>query len=279
MTRRPAGPARLTALAVVLSVAAVAHAQGGYEARYDIPARPSPPRLVNDFAGALGPGEAAALEQKLVAYDDSTGTQIAVVVVPTTGGVAPADYAVDLGRAWGVGQAGLDNGVVVLVALEDRDVFIASGYGAEGGLTDAVAGRIVRNVIVPEFRRGNFFGGLDGATDAVIAALAGEFEAVSERAPRDAGAIRSVLCFLFVLFIVLVVVSSRNAPPPSSGSGRGGRRRRSGPGIVVLPGFGSSGGFGGGSGFGGGFGGGGFGGGFGGFGGGGFGGGGAGGSW
>ena len=265
--------------AALLLVAAVAHAQGGYEPRVDVPARPSPPRLVNDLAGALGPAEVAALEQKLVAYDDTTGTQIAVVVVPTTDGVEPSEYAVELGRAWGVGQAGADNGVVVLVALADREVFIASGYGAEGGLTDAVSGRIVRDVIVPAFRRGNFYGGLDAATDAVIAALAGEF-APSDRsaADGDGGAIQSVLCLLFVVFIVLVVISSRHAPPPSSGGSGGAgrsRRRRSGPGIVVLPGFG--GGFGGG---GGGFGGGGFGGGgFGGFGGGSFGGGGAGGSW
>ena len=266
---------RLVPAALVL-VAAVASAQGGYEPRVDVPPRPSPPRLVNDLAGALGPAEVAALEQKLVAYDDTTGTQIAVVVVPTTGGGAPSEYAVELGRAWGVGQEGDDNGVVVLVALEDREVFIATGYGAEGGLTDATSGRIVRDVIVPAFRRGNFFGGLDAATDAIIAALAGEF-APPERAASDGdgGAIQSVLCFLFVLFIVLVVISSRHAPPPSSGGARR-RRRRSGPGIVVLPGFGGGfGGGGGGFGSGGGFGGGGFGG----FGGGSFGGGGAGGSW
>lgn len=266
-------------LAVVLAIAAGAAAQGGqpYESRVDIPARPSPPRLVNDFTGTLGPGEASALERKLVAFSDSTGSQIAVVLVPTTDGVAPVDYATEILRAWGVGRADVNDGVVLLVATNDREVFIATGYGAEGALTDATAGTIIRRVVVPRFREGAFYAGIDGATDGIMAALTGQFEPPSA-GPAGGGesAIGSVLCCLLLLFVILVVLSSRHKSPPSSGGGR--RRRRSGPGVIVIPG----GGWGGGSsgGFGGGFGGGGFGGGgFGGFGGGFGGGGGAGGSW
>lgn len=269
-------------VALLLAAAASAGAQDGrpYESRFDIPERPSPPRLVNDFTGTLSSGERGALEQKLVAYADSAGSQVAVVIVPTTDGVAPVDYATEILREWGVGRADIDDGVVLLVAVQDREVFITTGFGAEGALTDATAGRIVRSVLVPQFRQGNFFAGIDGATDAILAALSGEFEAPERRGPAAGGegGISSALCCLLLVFLALVVLSSRTKPP-KGGSKGGGRRRRSGPGIVVLPGFGGGfggGGFGGGSfGGGGGFGGGGFGGFGGGFGGGG----GAGGSW
>lgn len=282
-------PRRLV-LAVTLLLAAVASVAGPealaqrgepYESRFDIPERPRPARLVNDLAGILSGGEQAALEQKLVAFSDSAGSQIAVVTVPSTDGVAPVDYATEILREWGVGRAGVDDGVVLLVAVDDREVFITTGYGAEGALTDATSGTIVRSILVPQFRQGAFYAGIDGATDAIMAALTGQFEAPT-RGPAASGGdgeIGSVLCCLLLVFIVLVVLSSRTKAPPGggSGSGRSRRRRSSGPGIIFLPGFGggggfSSGGFGGG---GGGFGGGGFGGFGGGFGGGG----GAGGSW
>ena len=147
---------------------------GQYEARLPVPPPPSPPRLVNDLAGLLSPTERDALERKLVAFDDSTTTQIAVVIVRTTDGADPGEYATEVLRAWGVGRAGADNGVVFLVALDDRETFIATGLGAEGALTDALAGRIVRDVVVPRFRAGLFYGGIDEATDAMMAALAGD---------------------------------------------------------------------------------------------------------
>ena len=266
---------------LLLAVAAsgAAAQSSPYESQFGVPAPPRPARLVNDYTGTLSPSERDALERKLVAFDDSTGSQVAVVIVPTTDGAAPVDYATDILRTWGIGRAGINDGVVLLVATEDREVFIGTNEGAEGALTDATAGTIVRNVIVPAFRRGDFYGGIDEATTAITAAMAGQFEPPSAPSGGGENGISSVLCCLFVLFILLVVMSSRHAPPPSSGPG-GGRRRRRSPGVIVIPG----GGWGGGGGsFGGGFGGGGFGGGGGGFGGfgGGFGGmgGGAGGSW
>ncbi|WP_420456706.1 TPM domain-containing protein [Rubrivirga sp.] len=273
---------RRLAVALLLIVASGVGAQDGrpYESRYDIPARPSPPRLVNDFTQTLSDGERQALERKLVAFADSTGSQVAVVLVRSTDGVASVDYATEILREWGVGRAGTDDGVVLLVATEDRELFITTGYGAEGALTDATAGTIVRNVIVPRFREGAFYAGIDQGTDAIVAALSGQFDAPTARVGAGGGddAIGSVLCCLFVLFVVLVVIASRQQSPPSSGSSGGRRRRRRGPGIIVIPGGGWGGGGGGFGGFGGG--GGGFGGGgFGGFGGGFGGGGGAGGSW
>lgn len=276
---------RLAAVALVavavLGVRAVpeAAAQNGrpYTSRLDIPPRPSPPRLVNDFAGVLSATEREALERKLVAFADSSGSQVAVVVVPTTDGVAPVDYATEILRAWGVGRAEIDDGVVLLVAVEDREVFIATGLGAEGALTDAIAATIVRNEIVPRFRAGDFYGGIDAATTGILSALGGEFEAPEETRTGGEDGVAGLLCCLFMLFVVMLVILSRQKGGPTGGptAPRGGGRRRSrGPSVIFLPGFG--GGFGGGSfGGGGGFGGGGFGGFGGGFGGGG----GAGGSW
>lgn len=269
----------VASLAGASPAAQPADGQGAYESYLDLPARPNPPRLVNDYTGTLSPSQRDALERKLTALDDSTGSQVAVVMVGTTDGAAPVDYATEILREWGVGRAGTNDGVVLLVAKTDREVFITTGYGAEGALTDATAATIVRSIIVPRFRQGDFYGGIDQATDAVGAALAGQFDAPTRTASGEEGGIPGVLVCLLILFVVMVVISSRQTPPPSSGSS-GGRRGRRGPGFIVIPGGGfggrSSGGFGGGfGGGGGGFGGGGFGGFGGGFGGGG----GAGGGW
>ncbi len=237
-----------------------------------IPDRPS--TLVNDYAGLLAPAERQALEAKLVAYDDSTSTQIAVAIFPTLNGADAGDYATEVGRAWGVGQAGADNGVVLLVSVEDRQVFIATGLGAEAVIPDVIAGRIVRNVIVPAFRQGRFYTGIDQATDALMRAAAGEFSA-ADRAPGPSdGGFNPVLLFILVIIAVIVLANLlERHHDDGDGKGKKRRRRSHGPGFIVIPGGWSGGGGGGWSG--GGFGGGGFGG----FGGGGFGGGGAGGSW
>ena len=236
----------------------------------NFPIPPTPSTLVNDYAGLLSTGERDALERKLVAYNDSTSTQIAVVILRTLNGADPGMTATEIGRAWGVGQAGVDNGVVLLVSVDDRKLFIATGYGTEAVLTDAVAGRIIRNVIAPRFRQGRYYAGIDEATDAIAAAAAGEFS-IADRAPGGANGSDIVLVF-FVLLVLLIVVFIIAANSKGGGGTFGG-----GPGWIVMPG--GRGGWSGGSSFGGGFGGGGFSGGFGGFGGGGFGGGGAGGGW
>lgn len=236
------------------------------------PIPPRPSTLVNDYAGLLQPAERQTLEQKLVAYDDSTSTQITVVTFPTLGGADAGDYATQLGRAWGVGQAGSDNGVVLLVSVQDRQVFIATGLGAEAVIPDIIAGRIVRTIIVPAFREGQFFAGLSAATDALMQAAAGEFSAVDRSGGSQGGGIDPVLVFILVIVFVMVLSSILERGQRGGGKGGGGRRS-SGPGFIFFPGSfgGGGGGFSGGGSFGGG--------GFGGFGGGGFGGGGAGGSW
>lgn len=235
---------------------------------------PKSDRLVNDRAGMLSSSEQRMLEQKLRTYADSTSTQIVIAIIQSLDGVPPAMYATELGRQWGVGQKGKDNGVVVLVSKDDREVFIAPGYGLEGAIPDAIANRIYRNIIRPAFRQGNFYAGLDRATDAIIAAAQGEFDAESAPASRssdDGGGIGAANVFTILIILYFALKGFRRGGG-SSGGRRRKRRDRDGLPFIIFGGggFGGHGG-GGGGGFGGG--------GFGGFGGGSFGGGGAGGSW
>ena len=138
-----------------------------------------------DRAGLLAPAERQALNARLVAFDDSTSNQIVVVIVPTLGGADPSQFATELGQAWGVGQGAKDNGVVFLVSTEDREVFIATGFGLEGAIPDAVAGRIIRRIVVPSFRQGQFYAGISQAADALMAAASPAGQAASARSKRQ----------------------------------------------------------------------------------------------
>lgn len=241
---------------------------------------PVPPKLVNDFTGKfLNPGEASALELKLVAYDDSTSNQIAIVVIDDLQGYSIADYAVALGRKWGVGgQKQFNNGIVLLVNTGEvsgqRGVFIATGYGLEGAVTDLVAGEIVQNNLIPNFKAGKNYQGLNQAVDNIIAAAAGRYKAPENyhKSSESPAAVITIV-ILVILFIIIIGVASSKGGDGGGGyvSRRGytddwSGRRGSIPWIIPGGGGGRSSG-------GGGFGG------FGGFGGGSFGGGGAGGSW
>ncbi|NIJ51296.1 TPM domain-containing protein [Dyadobacter arcticus] len=235
----------------------------------DIPAKPNPPRLVNDFANQLSEGEKASLEQKLVSYNDSTSSQIVIVIVPTTGDYPMADYALKIGREWGVGQKDKDNGIVLLWAPTDRKVFISTGYGLEGAIPDAIAKRIISQVITPQFKNGQFYQGLDQGVDMIFKYATGEYKA---DAKEDTGDGSSPLVTFIIVFVIILIIIFRNRR--RGGRGGGGLGNFGGP--IFWPytthsGSGSfSGNWGGGGGGGGGFGG---------FGGGSFGGGGAGGDY
>ncbi|MCE6988437.1 YgcG family protein [Dyadobacter sp. CY323] len=242
----------------------------------DIPPKPNPPRLVNDFAKQLNEGEKAQLEQKLVAYNDSTSSQIVIVIVPTTGDYPIADYAFKIGREWGVGQKDKDNGIVLLWAPTDRKIFISTGYGMEGVIPDAIAKRIISQVITPRFKEGQFYQGLNDGVDTIFKYATGEYKADPKDPKTDKGRDGSSSPFIgfVVVFIIIMIIIFRNRNRGNRGGG--GLGNFGGP--IFFPytthsGGGSSsgnwgGGFGGGSG-----------GGFGGFGGGSFGGGGAGGDY
>lgn len=245
----------------------------------DFPAKPN--RLVNDYTNTLTAEQVARLERKLVAFNDTTSTQIAVVLMQSVGRYDIADYGTRLAQQWGIGGAEHDNGILLLAALGDRRVTIQTGYGVEGAVPDAIAYRIIENEIKPAFRQNDYFTGIDQATDALISYTKGEYTA-SPRSRGEGGAGAGIIVMLIFIFIVVFIIAgSKN----SGGGNGGGGRMVSGRGAadvfwtgMLMGGMGRGGSRGGG--FGGGFGGGGFGGGgFGGFGGGGFGGGGASGSW
>jgi uncharacterized protein len=243
-----------------------------------IPDRPVPPHLVNDFASLLNANDANMLEQKLVAFNDSTSTQIAVVIVPSLEGYDKADYAQQLAEKWGIGQKGLNNGILVLVKPKTADsngqVQIAPGYGLEGAIPDITCAEIVDREMIPSFRSGDYYGGLNKGTSTLMSLARGEFTA-SQYGNRAKKGSQGHLPIGLIIFIVIIIISviSRN-------SGNSNNRHISTGGLpfwmlmgMMNSGRGSGGSWGGFSG------GGSSGGGFGGFGGGSFGGGGAGGSW
>lgn len=233
-----------------------------------------PNHLVNDYTNTLSAAEVNALEQKLVAFDDSTSTQIAVVLIQSLDGYDISDYGTRLAHSWGIGQADKDNGVLVLASLGDRKVTIQTGYGVEGALPDAIAKRIIENEIKPYFKQGSYYEGLDAGTDAIISYTKGEYKA--EKKTQSGGKSGNSVFIIIIIIIVLIIISKRGG---GGGQVIGGRGAAS-PFWWLLMGSGMGGGRSSGGGFGGGGGGfGGGGGGFGGFGGGGFGGGGSSGSW
>lgn len=241
----------------------------------NIPDPMVPYRLVNDFAGIFSSAENSALEQKLLAYNDSTSTQIYVVTVNDLGGYAASDYAFRLGEEWAIGQKSKDNGAVILIKPKIGNsrgqAFIATGYGLEARINDAYAGRIVRDRMIPYFIEEDYFGGVNAAVDAMIERLSGEFVADE----KEDNGIPAIFVFIAIIaIIILLTIISRGGGDQNIGGD--GHHRNTMPPIFFPPRSGrSSGGFGSGGFGGGGFGGGGFGGGGGGR----FGGGGAGGSW
>lgn len=239
-----------------------------------MPDRPYPPQLVNDFAGILSADEQKRLERELVSYDDSSSTQIAVVTVKSLGDYAIEDWALEIGRKWGVGRKSKNNGVVILVSLEPRRINISPGYGLEGALPDITCKRIITNYITPKFKEGNFYTGLMDGIRAIRAAVKGEFKN-EDYGKGDGDFPLWVFWLLLILLIIFIIVMMR-ARRHFEEYGTGRRRYRDSGGPVIW--WGSGGGW---SGGGGSWGGGDSdsGGGFGGFGGGDFGGGGASGDW
>ena len=242
--------------------------------------RPEPPRLVNDLAGVLSAGELQALENKLVAFNDTTSNQIAVVIVSDLQGYDRSEFAYNVARDWGVGQGDFNNGLLVLVKPKTESsngqVFIATGYGLEGAIPDIACAEIIDREIIPRFRENDYYGGIDAGTNVLMALAAGEYNYDDYAGGGSPGAIPGVFIFMIILFFIFII---------SAGSSNNKHIRRSGSSNLPLwllmsmmgGGRSHSGSWGGFSGGGGGFSGGG--GGFGGFGGGSFGGGGAGGSW
>ena len=234
----------------------------------DYPAKPN--TLVNDYSGTLSEAQVRQLENKLVAFDDSTSIQIAIALVKSVGDYDINEYTLGLGRKWGVGSK-KNTGIMIVAALGDRKISIQTGYGLEGALPDVYAKRIIENDIKPYFKAGDYYGGLEAGTTAIIKYTKGEYKSDAPKAARkkEGGGASGVLILIIIVVIVIVILKK--------GGGNGGSQVIGGRGVAdalfwgML--LGGSGRRSGGSGFGGGSGG------FGGFGGGSFGGGGSSGSW
>jgi uncharacterized protein len=141
----------------------------------EIPGKSS--TLVTDYTNTLSPEEKQALERRLVAFNDTSSTQIAVVMIQTLDGYPLEDYAFQLAEKWGIGRKGKNNGILILVAVQDRKVRIEVGYGLEAVVPDALAKRIVEKEIKPAFKQGNYYEGLDRAAGTLMGLAAGEFTA------------------------------------------------------------------------------------------------------
>jgi uncharacterized protein len=245
-------------------------------AQFTIPEKPSVQTSVYDYANLLSAQEKTQLEEKLIRYSDSTSTQIVVATVSTINGEDIGILTPKWAHQWGIGQSKEDNGVFILVAEKEHKIWISPGYGLEDRLTAGIGGEITRNIIIPEFKAGSYYKGLDKGADALFDVFKGKYKGERKQSKKKD---RFPIVPFIVIFIVIIIIIAKNKNNRGGGNsgGRGGLDLTD---IILLSSLGRGGGFGG-SGFGGSSGGGGFGGGGfgGGFGGGGFSGGGSGGSW
>jgi uncharacterized protein len=182
-----------------------------------IPEKPSFIPPIIDSTKTLSEFEKEDLYQKLKIYSDSTSTEILVMIVPTTRGELIARYATDLGHKWGIGQKGKDNGIVFLIAKDDRKMTIQGGYGVEHLLTDAMSRRIIEEVIKPEFKANNYYNGIDQGTKAIFQVLKGEYK---NDVNNQEISILPILLFIIIFFIIIILLSKNKGNNDSSGSGR-----------------------------------------------------------
>ncbi|MGI6130921.1 MAG: TPM domain-containing protein [Bacillota bacterium] len=218
-------PVRLFAVAVafLLAMGALAYPAS---AKTALPARPEPVRLMTDLAGMLGRSAVDDIESQLVLLWQDTGVQFAVVTVPDLGGDTIEDYSVRLFEAWGIGEAGKDNGLLLLIAAEEREMKFETGYGLEGELPDSFLGKVIDQALVPKFREGNPAAGIKASVTMVSDRLqgrAGEGPG-SDKSSDSIGEIAAVIVFLIIVMAIMAISSRRRGPRgrgPGSGSGGG----------------------------------------------------------
>lgn len=235
-----------------------------------------PPRsdfLTNDYVGLLSRQEIVLMERKLRAYANETSTQIAVVIEKSLNGENVFDYAHRLAVSWGIGGGENDNGILVFVSQEERKISIQTGYGAEGFLPDARAFDIIQNIMIPAFREGNYYQGIDRAVDVIMDLGRGEYTNDQPQKRKANGSSAGFWIFVAIVVMLFFVVafgrrSGGDDDDDDGGYYRNGRyddrrKRRSrhfdrrnsgGGGWIFLPGGGGFGGGGGGSSSGGGLG-------------------------
>jgi len=185
----------------------------------DIPSRPN--TLVNDYANVLGGDNRQLLERKLDDYNDSTSTQIAIVLIHSLSGYDIDSYGTALGRKWGIGQKGKNNGLLILAAIDDRKVTIQTGYGMEGSIPDAITNQIINDDIKPHFKQGDYYGGLDQATSDIIKYARGEYKGNPHHHKDGGGVGAGIILFIIIIFILIFIFRNRGGGGQIIG-GRGG---------------------------------------------------------
>ncbi|MCC7050541.1 MAG: TPM domain-containing protein [Bacteroidia bacterium] len=186
-----------------------------------IPEKPNPPKLINDFANLLQENQANQLENKVFNFNKESSTQITVVTVADLKDNEPADFAFKLGEKWGVGEKEKNNGVVLLISLQPKKIFIATGYGTEEFLPDAVCFKITENIIKPEFKEGNYYKGINDGVDAIISALQGKFTASNANNHNGSKGV-TALIIVFIILIILFKIAAKNNNGPKNGGNFGG---------------------------------------------------------
>jgi uncharacterized protein len=166
---------------------------------------PQPEGRVNDYTSTLTASQIQSLERSLAEFERETTNQIAVLLIPTLGEDSLEDYSIRLAEKWQIGHKDRDNGVILLVVMQDRKIRIEVGYGLEGALPDSLSGDIIRQVIAPRFRQGKFYEGIRAGTMAIMAATKGEYRAKERRTPP--GKDRGIVSLLWPLFLFFIGIS------------------------------------------------------------------------
>lgn len=206
LSARPRGyaaPWPLWLLASLLLIAAIPASVAQTSPGAQMPPFPALTGPVVDDAHLLPADVLDQLSQKLAAYAQANGTQLVVVTLPTLNGYPIEDYGYQLGRHWGIGQKGKNNGVLLIVDAGEKQMRIEVGYGLEGTLTDAQSFLIIHNIITPHFRNGDYAGGITAGSDAILAVLGGKpLAAEPQQQVQDRGG-TGILMFLILIFVFL----------------------------------------------------------------------------
>jgi len=166
---------------------------------------------VTDLAGLLSPEEISALDSKLRELEASDSTQVAVLIIPSLEGEVLEDFSERVATAWRLGQKGRDNGALLLIALKERGIRIEVGYGLEAKLTDARSRRIIQDEMIPYFRQGNFYQGIDAGVTAITQTVRGEYQASGRTGTGQRGGTKRFDWIIALLFPLLWVLSATGA--------------------------------------------------------------------
>ena len=184
---------------------------------FEIPEKPSFQTSVYDYVKLLTASQKSSLESKLIRYSDTTSTQIVIAIISSTEGENINYLAANWGEKWGIGDAEKDNGILILLAKDDRKIAIQNGKGVEYLLTDFQTKRIIERVIIPEFKKGDYYAGLDKGSDYIFRTLQGEFEGTRKGGSKDFDPGMIFFIIMIILFFILISRGNKN-------NGGGGRR-------------------------------------------------------